>query len=49
METPFEQPADADRGKFMHVLGIHGDPIAAKKRIAEADRKGERLGADAYG
>ena len=33
----------------MHVLGIHGDPVAAKKRIAEADRKGERLGADAYG
>ena len=42
-------PADADREKFMHVLGIHGDPVAAKKRIAEADRKGERLGADAYG
>ncbi len=42
-------PADADRERFMHVLGIHGDPIAAKKRIAEADRKGERLGASAYG
>ena len=33
----------------MHVLGIHGDPIRAKKRIAIADRKGERLGAAAYG
>ena len=32
-------PADADRERFMHVLGIHGDPVAAKKRIAEADRK----------
>jgi len=42
-------PADADRKKFMHVLGIHGDPVAAKKRIAIADRKGERLGANAYG
>ena len=42
-------PADADRDRFMHALGIHGDPIAAKKRIADADRKGERLGADAYG
>ena len=42
-------PADADREKFMHVLGIHGDPVAAKKRIAIADRKGERLGANAYG
>ena len=42
-------PADADREKFLHVLGIHGDPVAAKKRIAIATRKGERLGADAYG
>ena len=42
-------PADADRERFLHVLGIHGDPVAAKKRIAIATRKGERLGADAYG
>ena len=42
-------PADADRDKFLHVLGIHGDPVAAKKRIAIATRKGERLGAGAYG
>ncbi|MDP1578911.1 MAG: DUF1156 domain-containing protein [Candidatus Didemnitutus sp.] len=42
-------PADADHEKFMRALGIHGDPIKAKRRIAEADRKGERLGADAYG
>ena len=42
-------PEDADREKFLHVLGIHGDPVAAKKRIAIADRKGERLGSDAYG
>ena len=42
-------PADADREKFVHAIGIHGDPIAAKKRIAMANRKGERLGADAYG
>lgn len=42
-------PADADRAKFLHLLGIHGDPVAAKKRIAAADRRGERLGADAYG
>ncbi len=33
----------------MHVLGIHGDPVAAKNRIAIADRNGERLGANAYG
>ena len=42
-------PADANRDKFLHALGIHGDPAAAKKRIAIADRKGERLGANAYG
>ena len=42
-------PADADQEKFLHVLGIHGDPVAAKKRIAIATRKGERLGAAAYG
>ncbi|MFM1798265.1 MAG: hypothetical protein RLZZ117_543, partial [Cyanobacteriota bacterium] len=42
-------PADADRTTFMHMLGIHGDPVAAKKRIAKATREGVRLGADAYG
>src|SRR5712691_11277276 len=42
-------PAQADRQQFMHALGIHGDPVAGKKRIAIADRKGERLGANAYG
>ena len=39
-------PADADRSTFMHMLGIHGDPVAAKKRIAKATREGVRLGAD---
>lgn len=42
-------PADADRDAFRYTLGIHGDPIAARVRIARADRAGERLGADAYG
>ena len=42
-------PDDADRAKFLHILGIHGDPVAAKLRIAEADKSGERLGAGAYG
>jgi putative DNA methylase len=42
-------PHDTNREAFMHALGIHGDPIAAKRRIADADRKGERLGKDAYG
>src|SRR3954468_1790945 len=42
-------PSDADRAKFLHAVGIHGDPVAAKTRIAIADRNGERLGKDAYG
>lgn len=42
-------PADADREKFTRVIGIHGDPMEAKRRIAIADRNGERLGANAYG
>ena len=42
-------PADADRDRFLHVIGIHGDPVAAKRRISAANRTGERLGAGAYG
>ena len=29
-------PADADRKTFMHILGIHGDPVASRKRIDAA-------------
>src|SRR5215211_3103127 len=36
-------PADADRSAFLQTLGIHGDPMAAKKAMAEAIRKGERI------
>lgn len=42
-------PEDADRETFLHMVGIHGDPVAAKVRIAKATRDGVRLGADAYG
>src|SRR6202142_3821485 len=31
-------PADADQKKFLHALGIHGDPLEAKIRIAAAAR-----------
>ncbi len=41
-------PADADRKTFMHMLGIHGDPIASRKRIDAAKRKGERFEGEAY-
>ena len=42
-------PADAEESKFLHMLGIHGDPVAGKKRMEKATREGVRLGADAYG
>jgi putative DNA methylase len=41
-------PADADHEKFMHVLGIHGDPIASRRRIDLARQKGERFDGEAY-
>src|SRR3954454_23355106 len=36
-------PADADRAKCLHALGIHGDPVAAKRAMADAVRRGERI------
>ncbi|GIU73300.1 MAG: DNA methylase [Bryobacteraceae bacterium] len=42
-------PADADRQKFLWTLGIHGDPVKSRVRIAKATAEGERLGKDAYG
>lgn len=36
-------PADADRDSFMHILGIHGDPVAAREAMDEARRSGERI------
>ena len=41
-------PADADRNKFLHTLGIHGDPIKARKDIDQAHRTGIRV-KDPYG
>ena len=41
-------PADADRERFLHVIGIHGDPVATRRRIDAARRKGERFEGQAY-
>jgi len=41
-------PEDADHEKFMHMLGIHGDPVASRARIDQARRKGERFEGQAY-
>ena len=49
-------PADADHKKFLHALGIHGDPVAAKARMVAAGKnidavtgKRENLGANPWG
>ena len=42
-------PADADREKFLHMLGIHGDPVATRRRIDAAKRNRENLGPNPYG
>ena len=34
---------------FLYLCGVWGDPVAARKRIAEATEKGITLGAKAYG
>ena len=41
-------PADADRAKFKHLLGIHGDPVKAKRLMDQAKRTGVRV-EDPYG
>ena len=41
-------PVDADRERFLHVIGIHGDPVATRARIEAARRKGERFEGQAY-
>lgn len=42
-------PADADRERFVHLLGIHGDPVATRKIIDRARRTDEDLGLNPYG
>src|SRR5438874_457907 len=41
-------PKDADHSNFMRALGIHGDPIAAKKAMDRAKRTRQRVD-DPYG
>lgn len=42
-------PADADRDRFRHVLGIHGDPVATRVEIDKARKTGANLGTNIYG
>jgi putative DNA methylase len=41
-------PPEADRGKVMRLLGIHGDPMRAKRLMDQAKRTGIRV-KDPYG
>ena len=41
-------PEDADRNRFLRVIGIHGDPVKARRQIDEALRTGVRV-SDPYG
>src|ERR1700676_5257394 len=40
--------ADASPEKVLHALGIHGDPVATRRRIDSAKRSGIRFEGDAY-
>ena len=42
-------PADADRERFLHVLGIHGDPVTTRRQLDAAKRTKENLGVNPYG
>ena len=42
-------PADADRERFLHVIGIHGEPVEVRRRIDEAKRTNQHLGQNPYG
>ena len=42
-------PAEADRTNFLQALGILGDPVATRRRIDLARRRGERFEGEAYG
>jgi putative DNA methylase len=41
-------PGNADRERFLHALGIHGDPVASRRRIDAAKRSGQRFEGEAY-
>ena len=42
-------PENADKKRFLHAIGIHGDPVSARRRIDAANRSGRNLGPDPYG
>jgi putative DNA methylase len=41
-------PENANHDEFLHLIGIHGDPIASRRRIDRAKRSGDRFEGEAY-
>ena len=41
-------PATADHDAFLQTIGIHGDPVASRRRIDRAKRSGDRFEGEAY-
>ena len=42
-------PENADKERFLHAIGIHGDPVTARRKIDAAKRSGQDLGPNPYG
>ena len=42
-------PENADREKFMHAIGIHGDPVTTRRKLDLAKKSGKNLGPNPYG
>ena len=42
-------PEDADRERFQHAIGIHGDPVSTRRRLEAAKWSGQNLGPNPYG
>src|SRR4051794_10976450 len=36
-------PSSADHALYLHAVGIHGDPVTAKRKMDEAKITGERI------
>lgn len=41
-------PADVNHDLFLHLLGIHGDPVESRRRIDRSKRSGDRFEGEAY-
>ncbi len=42
-------PADAEHERFIHALGIHGDPVKMRQKIDRANKEKKKLGPNPYG